>query len=26
MWETWEIPGVVPFRRLDTSRAALGVT
>jgi len=23
MWEKWEIPAVVPFRRLDATRAAL---
>jgi pyruvate ferredoxin oxidoreductase beta subunit len=23
MWNKWEIPGVVPFRRLDTAKAAL---
>jgi pyruvate ferredoxin oxidoreductase beta subunit len=23
MWEKWEIPAVVPFRRLDKTQAAL---
>ncbi|MBI4255318.1 MAG: hypothetical protein HY616_09620, partial [Candidatus Rokubacteria bacterium] len=23
MWTTWEIPAVVPFRRLDATKAAL---
>jgi hypothetical protein len=23
MWDTWEVPGVVPFRRLDATKAAL---
>jgi hypothetical protein len=23
MWEKWEIPAVVPFRRLDATKAAL---
>jgi pyruvate ferredoxin oxidoreductase beta subunit len=25
MWEKWEIPGVIPFKRLDAARAALDV-
>jgi pyruvate ferredoxin oxidoreductase beta subunit len=25
MWEQWEIPAVVPFRRLDAANAALEV-
>jgi len=25
MWDTWEIPAVVPFRRLDAAKAALEV-
>ena len=24
-WDKWEVPGVVPFKRLDSSRAALSV-
>jgi pyruvate ferredoxin oxidoreductase beta subunit len=23
MWEKWEIPAVIPFRRLDATKAAL---
>jgi len=23
MWQTWEIPAVVPFKRLDATKAAL---
>ena len=25
-WDQWEIPGVVPFRRMEASRAALATT
>jgi hypothetical protein len=26
MWNKWEIPAVVPFKRLDATRAALSAT
>jgi len=25
MWQKWEIPAVIPFRRLDASKAAVDV-
>jgi len=24
-WDKWEVPGVVPFKRVDASKAALNV-
>jgi len=26
MWQKWEIPAVIPFRRLDAAKAALAMT
>ena len=26
MWEKWELPGIIPFRRLDAAKAALEAT